>query len=103
MGVSHKEDLQTDRGMILFRSVFFSGFGSTKPMLAVLCDTYLLFTKNSGIMIQTNRDLSSFARNGEWRVENGEFRLLAALVNYNLGVGKAHPKFSILNSQFNKF
>jgi len=41
----------------LFRSVFFSGFGSTKPMLAVLCDTYLLFTKNSDIMNSTNRKL----------------------------------------------
>jgi len=35
----------------------FSRFGSTNPMLAVLCDTYLLFTKNYDIMNPTNREL----------------------------------------------
>lgn len=30
---------------ISLRSVFFSGFGSTKPVIAVFCDTNLLFTQ----------------------------------------------------------
>ena len=42
---------------ISLRSVFFSGFGSTKPVIAVFCDTNLLFTQYCDIMIQTKRDL----------------------------------------------
>ena len=63
--------LMTDRSS--FGLFFFSGFVITNPMLAVLCDTYLLFTKNYDIMNATNRDLkSSFKAETFYCIQNGQ-------------------------------